>query len=45
MPHRRNLGMGVRTRNIAFGAANGPTGAYMELDGLEPEATVTQRSV
>jgi hypothetical protein len=45
MPHRRNLGMGVRTRNIAIGAANGPAGAYMELDGLEPEATVTQRSV
>lgn len=45
MPHRRELGKGVRTRNIAFGMSNGPGGAYMEIDGLEPEATVTQRSI
>ena len=45
MPHRRELGKGVRTRNIALGMANGPRGAYMEIDGLEPEATVTQRSI
>jgi hypothetical protein len=45
MPHRRELGKGVRTRNLAFGMSNGPGGAYMELDGLEPEATITQRSI
>lgn len=45
MPHRQQLGMGVRTRNMAFGAKNGPNGAFMELNGLEPEATVTERNV
>lgn len=45
LPHRRQLGMGVRTRNIAFGARNGTNGAYMELYGIEPEATITQRSI
>ena len=45
MPHRRELGKGVRTRNIALGMSNGPNGAYIEIDGMEPEATVTQRSV
>lgn len=45
MPHRQQLGLGVRTRNIAIGAKSGPHGAFMELDGIEPEATVTQRSV
>lgn len=45
LPHRRQLGMGVRTRNVAFGARNGTNGAYMELFGIEPEATITQRSI
>jgi len=45
MPHRRELGKGVRTRNIAIGARNGTNGAYMETYSLEPEATVTQRSI
>lgn len=43
-PHKRKLGNGVRTRNVAFRIAS-TTGAYIELDSLEPEGTVTQRSV
>jgi hypothetical protein len=43
-PHRRKLGNGVRTRSAAFRIAS-PTGAYIELDSLEPEGTVTQRSM
>ena len=44
MPHRRKLGNGIRTRNVAFRIAS-TTGAYVELDALEPEITVTQRSI
>jgi hypothetical protein len=43
-PHRRELGKGIRTRNIAFGMSS-TRGAYVEIDALEPEATVTQRSI
>ena len=42
--HRRKLGNGVRTRNVAF-RLRSLTGAYIELDSLEPEATITQRSL
>jgi len=44
MPHRRKLGNGVRTRNVGFRISS-TAGAYIELDALEPEATITQRSV
>jgi hypothetical protein len=43
-PHRRKLGNGIRTRNVAF-RLRSTLGAYIELDSLEPEATVTQRSI
>jgi len=44
MTHRRKLGNGIRTRNVGFRILS-TTGAYIELDSLEPEATVTQRSI
>jgi hypothetical protein len=44
MTHKRKLGNGIRTRNVGFRLLS-TTGAYIELDSLEPEATVTQRSV
>lgn len=43
-PHRRKLGNGIRTRNVGFRISS-TTGAYIELDALEPEATITQRSM
>jgi hypothetical protein len=43
-PHRRKLGNGIRTRNVAFRLGS-DSGAYAEIDSLEPEATVTQRSL
>lgn len=43
-PHRRKLGNGIRTRNVGV-RVNSTTGAYIELDALEPEATITQRSM
>lgn len=43
-PHRRKLGNGIRTRNVAFRVGS-DSGAYAEIDALEPEATVTQRSI
>jgi hypothetical protein len=43
-PHRRKLGNGIRTRNVAFRLGS-DSGAYAEIDSLEPEATVTQRSI
>jgi hypothetical protein len=43
-PHRRKLGNGIRTRNAAFRISS-DSGAYIELDSLEPEATITQRSL
>lgn len=43
-PHRRKLGSGIRTRNVGFRISS-TTGAYIELDALEPEATITQRSM
>jgi hypothetical protein len=43
-PHRRKLGQGIRTRNMAFRIAS-TTGAYLELDAIEPQVTVTQRSI
>lgn len=43
-PHKRKLGNGIRTRNVAFRISS-DSGAYIELDALEPEATITQRSV
>lgn len=42
--HKRKLGNGIRTTNVAFGMRS-TRGAYIEIDGLEPEFTVTQRSV
>lgn len=44
MPHRRKLGNGIRTRSVGF-RLRSTTGAYIELDSLEPEATNTQRSM
>jgi len=44
MTHKRKLGNGIRTRNAGFRILS-TTGAYIELDSLEPEATVTQRSI
>lgn len=44
IPHRRKLGNGIRGRNFAIRAAS-PKGAYIELDSLEPEVNVTQRSI
>jgi hypothetical protein len=44
MTHKRKLGNGIRTRNVGFRIMS-TTGAYIELDSLEPEATVTQRSI
>jgi hypothetical protein len=43
-PHRRKLGNGIRTRSVAF-RFESSTGAYIEVDSLEPEATVTQRNL
>jgi hypothetical protein len=43
-PHRRILGRGIRTRNVAFNLSS-TYGAHLELDALEPEFTVSQRSV
>lgn len=43
-PHRRKLGNGIRTRNVAF-RLRSTKGAYIELDSLEPEGTITQRSI
>jgi hypothetical protein len=43
-PHKRKLGNGIRTRNVGFRISS-TTGAYIELDALEPEATITQRSL
>lgn len=44
MPHRRKLGNGIKSRSFAF-RLESSTGAYIELDFLEPEISVTQRSV
>lgn len=44
MPHRRKLGNGIRTRSVGF-RLRSTSGAYIELDSLEPEATNTQRSM
>jgi hypothetical protein len=44
LKHRRKLGNGIRTTNMAF-RIKSDTGAYIELDALEPEITVTQRSI
>jgi hypothetical protein len=44
LPHRRKLGNGIRTRSMAFRISS-DTGAYIELDSLEPQITVTQRSI
>lgn len=44
MPHKRKLGNGIRTRNVAF-TISSTSGAYVEIDSLEPEGTNTQRSV
>lgn len=43
-PHRRKLGNGIRTRNVGF-RLRSTSGAYIELDSLEVEATNTQRSM
>lgn len=42
--HRRKLGNAIRSRNGAYRIGS-PTGAYFELDSLEPEVNLTQRSV
>jgi hypothetical protein len=44
LPHRRKLGNGIRTRSMAFRISS-DMGAYIELDALEPQITVTQRSI
>lgn len=44
LPHRRKLGNGIRTRSMAFRISS-DTGAYIELDSLEPQISVTQRSI
>jgi len=44
LKHRRKLGNGIRTTNAAF-RIKSDTGAYIELDALEPEVTITQRSI
>ena len=43
-PHRRKLGNGIRARSVAVRLGS-VTGAYAEIDSLEPEATITQRSI
>lgn len=44
LQHRRKLGNGIRTTNVAF-RLRSTSGAYIELDAIEPEVTVTQRSI
>lgn len=43
-PHKRKIGNGIRTRNVAIGMSS-TSGAYVEIDSIEPEIAVTQRSV
>lgn len=45
MPHRRKLGNGIQTRSMAFRLESIGRGAYIELDFLEPEVSISQRSV
>lgn len=44
LTHRRKLGNGIRTNNVAFRFSS-TSGAYIELDWFAPEATVTQRNI
>lgn len=43
-PHKRKLGNAIRTRSVAFRLSS-VTGTYVEIDSIEPEIDVTQRSV
>lgn len=44
LTHRRKLGNGIRTNNVAFRFSS-TSGAYVEMDWFAPEATVTQRNI
>ena len=44
MPHRVSFGMGVRSRNFAFGMYN-PDGGYLELDKITPEYHIIPRNL
>lgn len=45
MPHKRKLGNGIRSRNIALRIESAKGVSYIEVDALEPEVNQTQRSI
>lgn len=44
LTHRRKIGNGIKTRNVAY-RIESDTGAYIEIHALEPEGTITERSI